>query len=125
MSGWDFSAVVIVPAALQDKANRLTCALGYDVLPGNTFSVALSADGQEPATHYGCRTWAKQEFIDIMTGAGEGELPEIDWSEYGVTVDDIAEIIGAQIFDVRGAGEAAMHFGEVIEANGLVIIQAE
>lgn len=119
MTDWNLSIVIIVPAHLQDKANRLSCALGHDVLPGNTFSVPLSDNGTD-ITHYGCRTSAKQEFVDIMTGASEGQLPEIGWSDYGVTIDDIAEIVAVKIFDVRGAGDAAGHFEKVIADHGLV-----
>lgn len=53
MSGWALSIVMIVPANLKDVANRLSCALGHDVLSGNTFSMPLSSDGSEPATHFG------------------------------------------------------------------------
>lgn len=120
MSDWTLSIVMIVPAALQDTANRLSCALGHDVLPGNTFSVPLSSDGSDPATHYGCRTAAKQEFVDILTSAGAGDLPDIEWADYGLTVEDVAPLLAALIVDVRPAGEASGHFDEVIAGNGLV-----
>lgn len=119
MSDWNLSVVIIVPAALKDKANYLSCAIGHDDMPGNTFSVPLSADGSEPATHYGCRTTAKQEFIDIMTGAETGQLPDVDWQDYNMNVQDIADILSQQILDVRDAGEMSGHFGEVLELNSL------
>ncbi len=119
MTDWTLSIVMIVPAALQDTANRLSCALGHDVLPGNTFSVPLSSDGSEPATHYGCRTAAKQEFVNILTSAGQGDLPDIEWADYGLTVEDVAPVLAALIVDVRPAGEASGHFDEVAAANGL------
>lgn len=122
MSGWNLSVVIIVPAALRDKADYLSCAIGHDDMSGNTFSVPLSADGIEPATHYGCRTTAKQEFIDIMTGAETGQLPDVDWSEYNLTVQDIADILTQQILDVRDAGEMSGHFGNVLESHGLQIV---
>ena len=120
MSGWNLSIVMIVPAALQDTANRLSCALGLDVLPGNTFSVPLSADGSEPATHYGCRTAAKQEFVDILTNAGAGHLPDIEWVDFSLTVEDIAPVLEALIVDVRPAEQASGHFDDVVVANGLM-----
>lgn len=119
MSGWSLSIVMIVPAALQDTANRLSCALGHDMLPGNTFSVPLSADGSEPATHYGCRTAAKQEFVDILTSAGTGDLPDIAWADFGLTVEDIAPVLAALIVDVRPAELASGHFDDVAEYSGL------
>ncbi len=125
MSDWNLSAVIIVPAALQDVANRLSCALGYDELPGNTFSIGLSADGSGPATHYGCRTAAKLEFVAIMSGAAGGDLPEIEWADYGVTAADIAEVLAAQILDVRDASEALDHFASVIADHGLHLVQID
>lgn len=118
MSGWALSIVMIVPAAFQDTANRLSCALGHDVLPGNTFSVPLSADASEPATHYGCRTAAKQEFVDILTGASQGDLPD-SGTDYGLTVEDIASVLAVLIVDVRPAEQASGHFDEVAEDNSL------
>lgn len=125
MSDWVWSLVVIVPAHLREIGNRLSCALGHDVLPGNTFSVPLSADGSEPATHYGCRTAAKQEFVDILTSAGAGDLPDIEWADYGLTVEDIAPVLAALIADVRPAGQASGHFDEVAAGHGLVRVVPE
>lgn len=122
MSGWDFSVVIIVPASLQDKANRLSCALGYDELPGNTFSVSLSATGLEPITHYGCRTAAKQEFIDIMTGAGGGELPALNLELFDLTTQDITQIISEQILDVSGSENAQVHFNDVLIGCNLIMV---
>lgn len=119
MTGWTLSIVMIVPAELQDTANRLSCALGHDMLPGNTFSVPLSADGSEPATHFGCRTAAKQEFIDILTSAGQGDLPEIEWADFGLTIEEIAPVLAALIVDVRPAEQASGHFDAVLAGNGL------
>lgn len=120
MTDWTLSIVLIVPAAMRDKANRLSCALGHDVLPGNTFSVALSADGNEPATHYGCRTAAKQEFVDIMQAAGDGHLPpDLPIDEFGVTAQDVADVLAAQIIDVRDASAMIGHFDDVLAANEL------
>ncbi|MFC5385206.1 hypothetical protein ACFPLB_04400 [Aquamicrobium segne] len=119
MSDWNLSIVMIVPAELQDQANRISCALDYDVLPGNTFSVALSVDGSEPATHYGCRTSAKQEFVDILNQAGSGNLPEIEWSDFDLTPDDVAAVLGALIIDVRPDDQVTGHFDDVMAAREL------
>jgi hypothetical protein len=117
---WTLSIVMIIPAALQDKANKLACALGHDVLPGNTFSVPLSADGSEPATHYGCRTAAQQNFVDLLTAAGQGSLPDVPWADFELTEADIPAVLSALIIDVKPASEAQGHFEAVIEARGLV-----
>lgn len=114
MTDWNLSVVVIVPAALREKANLLTCALGYDVPPGNTFVVPLSSDG-ENITHYGCRTSAKQEFVDIMNAAAAGLLPP----DFPFSPEDVEEVVSAQIMDVRDASEMLTHFDDVLTENGL------
>lgn len=119
-SNWNLSIVLIVPAELQDKANRLSCALGHDVLPGNTFSVPLSSDG-ETVTHYGCRTSAKQEFVDILTAAGAGMLPP----GFPDPLEDVQEVLAAQIVDVQDAGQMQTHFDAVLAANELTRISVE
>jgi len=125
MTDWNLSIVLIVPAHLQDKANRLSCALGHDVLPGNTFSVPLSSDG-ETVTHYGCRTTAKPEFVYILAAAGDGHLPpDFPLDEFGVTAQDVADVLAAQIIDVRGAGEMMGHFDIVLAANDLQHVTGE
>lgn len=125
MSDWSLSIVMIVPAALQDTANRLACALDYDVLPGDTFSVPLSATGQAPATHYGCRSAAKQEFIDMLAAAGQGTLPDIQWEDYGLTVDDIPPILAALVADTRPADQADGHFETVLATVNLTRVALE
>ena len=127
MSNWTLSIVMIVPTELRATANRLACALGHDVMPGNTFSAPLSSDGSEPATHYGCRTAAKQAFVDLLTAAGGGTLPDdIAWGDYGLTVEDIPPVLANLIADVRWAGQADGHFGDVLAANNLAaVISAE
>lgn len=123
MSSWNLSIVMIVPAALQDTANRLSCALGHDVLPGNTFSVPLSSDGSEPATHYGCRTAAQQSFADLLTAAGGGTLPDdIVWGDFGLRTEDVPPLLASLIADVRSAGQADGHFGDVLAANNLAVV---
>ena len=125
MSDWSLSIVMIIPADLRDTANRLACALDYDVLPGDTFSVPLSATGAEPATHYGCRTAAKQEFVDMLAAAGQGALPDIQWADYGLTVDDIPPILAALVADTRPAEQVDGHFEAVLDAQGLVRVVDE
>lgn len=114
MADWTLSIVIIVPADLREKANRLACALGHDVLPGDTFTVPLSDDG-ETVTHYGTRTQAKQAFVDILTAAAEGELPE----GFPCPLEDVQEVIAAMILNERTDGEITTHFDDVLAANGL------
>jgi hypothetical protein len=123
MTDWTLSIVMIVPAELQDTANRLSCALGHDVLPGDTFSVPLSATGAEPATHYGCRTAAQQSFVDLLAEAGQGSLPDVAWEDFGLTEADVPAVLSALIIDVKPASEAQGHFEAVVGARGLVRVE--
>lgn len=119
MTDWNKSIVIIVPAELLDKANRLACALGHDVPPGNTFSVELT-DGTN--TFYGCQTPAKQEFLDILAAAGEGQLPP-ELEEFGVTPEDVDQILQKMIIDERE--DDTRHFTDVIVANNLTRVAVE
>lgn len=114
MADWTLSIVIIVPADLREKANRLACALGHDVLPGDTFTVPLS-DNVETVTHYGTRTQAKQAFVDILTAAAKGELPD----DFEQPIEDVQEVMAAMLMDVRTDGEITTHFDDVLAANDL------
>lgn len=116
---WTLSLVMIVPADLREAGNRVSCALGHDVMPGDTFSVPLSSGGAGPATHYGCRATAKPDFAAMLASAGSGSLPEIDWSAYGLTLGDVSAVLGALIVDIRPAEQAEGHFEDVLAASGL------
>lgn len=94
MSTYEYSVSLIVPADLRDKAQRLAWALGHDQPPLSSFRAELSADG-ETTTHYGLHTYATQGFVDLLAGAQKGQLPTIDWSEYELTEQDVAEVLGA------------------------------
>lgn len=120
MSEWNLSVVLIVPALMQTKANYLSCALGYDEMPGNTYKVPLSANGELPITHYGCRTAATEDFADILQNAGAGNLPGgLDLAAFNLTVEDVQDIMGALIYDVRPATQMTNHFPDVCAANNL------
>ena len=107
---YTISLALAVPAALRDKANRLSCALGHDTMPGSTYSVPLSPTGQEPATHYGCHAWVQPSFVEILAGASQGHLPEIDWADYDLTAGDVAAVVDgliasepqAELLDIDG-----------------------
>lgn len=125
-----FSVVLIIPAALREKANRCAVAMGHDSapLPGATFSVPLSDDDGETITHYGTRTQARQSFLDQMEAAAEGSLPDgIVWEDFGLTADDPVAVAQATIMDVKSEAQLANygwtygdHFAHKIEQAGLV-----
>jgi hypothetical protein len=67
------SCVLIVPLAYHAAANQLAELMGWGP---NSYSVPLSADGSEPATHYGLHAWVTPEFEAMIAGTGQGEMPE-------------------------------------------------
>lgn len=120
---WLYSVVLICPAANREQANLLACALGHDVLPGNTFVAPLSATGEAPATHFGCRATAQQTFVDLFVGASQGVLPAIPWADYGLTEADVFALLPLLVFDARAASDATGHYDAVIAAHGWQRVQ--
>lgn len=96
-----YSLVIIAPTEIRDIVNEAAEAQG---LGPNNLSCALSADGSEPATAYGCRAWASQGFRDNFDELFPARLRNaciaIDWQE-----------------DRPGVGST--HFDEVLAANNL------
>ena len=110
------SAVLIIPEAQRDKANALGKALGHGP---NNYSVALSATGAEPATHWGGRGEVTGDFIAMIADAAQGNPPAgLDYP-----AADLAEVLAALIADFRA--DMAGHFADVLAANGLRMVTAE
>lgn len=101
------SVVLIVPAALLTQANALAEAMGFGP---NNYTVPLSADGSEPATHYGLHTWAEQSFVDMLEGAAQGVMPQ-ELIDAGYAPEDFAAVVGGLVSSVRDAMDG--HFAEV------------
>jgi len=124
MTDWVHSVVVIVPAELREVGNKLACAIGHDVVPGNTFVVPVGVD---EVTGYGCRTNAMQKFLNDVEAAREGVLPEgAAIEDFDLTPEDVAALFAkdedgkpVMIFDVRPASDMIGHFDDVLAANGL------
>lgn len=100
------SAVLIVPDAHRDAANAFGESMGWGP---NNYSVALSADGAAPATHWGCRADVSQAFIDMMADPPAEAAPVL-----AALISDIAD--GVQPYD---------HWTAVLAANSLQIVEAE
>lgn len=97
------SVVLIIPAALKSDADTLAELLGYGP---NSYSVPLSADGTEPATHYGLHTWAEQSFLDMLSAEN---IPE--------GLEQYAPVKDAVIVSVRS--DMTNHFSEILIDNNL------
>lgn len=59
----NISCALIIPAAHLAEINAIAESLEHG--PDN-ISVPLSADGHEPATHYGCHTWCDADFLALL-----------------------------------------------------------
>lgn len=112
MSDWPYSVVLLIPAAVQAQADQVAAGLGHGP---NNFSVALSSDGSEPATWYGCRTQAQQSFIDMLTAAGQGELPTIE----GMTPQEVGAVLMQMQADVSTSEDGYTHFERALSDRGL------
>jgi len=120
---YPFSLALVISDANRVNANLLACVLGHDVYPGNTYSVPLAATAEGPATHWGCHSWVQQSFLDLLAGAAQGSLPPVDWSEVGLTEQDILVVLS----DLKASPPQTepLNFDEWIATHGLVRVQEE
>ncbi|MEN9924070.1 MAG: hypothetical protein RL268_196 [Pseudomonadota bacterium] len=108
------SVVLIVPAAVHAKAETLSLYMGWG---SPAYTVPLSKTGAEPATHYGLHTWASETFSALLAGGMPSELAAAGYPE-----EDFAAVMDGLIASVRN--DLTGHFPEVLEANGLQVIEA-
>jgi hypothetical protein len=107
------SCVLILPANQVATGNAVGEAMGWG--PDN-YSVALSADGSEPATHWGLHAWA-QDSVQALLESGVYP-PEL--AQAGVTQAAYEAMMAVLIFSFQG--DTAGHFDAVCEANGLQMV---
>jgi len=115
---YDHSAVLIVAAASRYICNQLAEALGYGP---NNYSVPLSADGNGPATYFGCRAQVNEVFVEMVSSASQGSLPEID----GMTPQEVAGAFMAMSIDIQPAGDAYNHFVSYTQSLGLTFVSQQ
>jgi hypothetical protein len=107
------SVVLIVPAAVVDKANALAGAMGW----GNpSYTVPLATDGT--VTHWGLHTWAQPAFLEMVQRAAQGQKPE---ALATFPSEDFAAVIGSLIMSVQA--DVAGHFDAVCAANNLHLME--
>lgn len=99
---YSLSAVLIVPDAHRDEASAVAEAVGWG--PGN-YSVPLSSDGTEPATHWLCRAQVDSGFPDRLDNP----------------VEEAEALMEHLIIDVCECGpqDAGTHVDAVLTAQGL------
>ncbi|MCQ8184060.1 hypothetical protein [Parvularcula maris] len=98
---YNHSIVLIVAAEDRPMAEEAGRSLGYT---DHEYTVALSPDGAEPATHYALHSWARQDFADLLTGRRDAG-------------PDFTAVLAHLTVSVRAS--AAGHFQEALEAKGL------
>lgn len=108
MTAFTHSLVMICPVEHLATANAAGEAVGHS---SGEFTVPLSADGSEPATHYGLHAWATPETAYAWTIAEE--IP-------GITAEQITQLRAILVISAQTELTGAAHFASVLEANGLV-----
>ena len=98
------SAVLILPDAYRDAGNAFGVEQGWG---DNNFSVALSADGSEPATHWGCRADVGPSFVDGV----ENPSPET------------SDLVAALIYNFAENVDPYTHWVETLAANNLTVVE--
>ncbi len=114
------SLVTIVPAASKDDARAFIKALDdYEIGLG----VPLSANGQEPATHYGSHAWVTPEHATKVSGEKSPRLSKRYRQE---EIDKMRNPEISRERDPRGRGYARKQINDVrgkmigsLDRNGL------
>lgn len=107
------SLVLVCPAEYVTTVAAVSEVLGHSP---DEFSVPLSGDGTEPATHYGLHTWALPATAYAWTTAEE--VPPL-------TPEQIAWLRSTLIMSARTDLTARAHFDAVLTANGLQVIEPD
>ena len=114
---WHFT--LIVPAAYKDSWNAMAAGLGFEHGPQetwNTFCIKLSADGNDPVTHYAARFPSTSSLKTILEDAKMGTYPDVE----GVTEAEMAALMGVLVDDVSETD----NFHSFVASQGLSLWQA-
>lgn len=96
---YTISLVAICPVGLLPEVNELTLGMGWT---DGEFSVPLSADGSEPATHMALHAWCRPGTVEAIEQAAP---------------------VGVILSAVEG-GEPSVNFTNALTANGLQRVEA-
>lgn len=101
------SAVLILPDAYRDAGNAFGVEQGWGE---NNFSVALSGDGSEPATHWGCRADVGETFVEMVENPDPENEPLVEvliysFSDTLAPYDHWVETLEANVLKVAVATE--------------------
>lgn len=120
---WKWQIVLIIPTATRANADKVAYALGY----GSTnFSIPLFANGTGDASHFGCISKSQDGDLAILQGAGDGQLPDVDWTEFDLTEADVWVVFGSLLADVKSTPTDRIEQLDTFAAeNNLVRIKRE
>jgi hypothetical protein len=113
---WNCRVVIIVPAASKPAAEQAARAInstGPDY-QGEAFTVGLSADGSQPATHHALYTSATDEMVTAMATALPS-LSGVQFWRHGVGGD-------LQASNVTEPTGQAWGWAESLAAAGLAVV---
>lgn len=109
----DHSVILAVPAANKAEAESYWVKMGST---GNEYSVKLSADGNEPPSHYGLHTWMTAADADMWQNATEIS---------NLTAEETASLRSFLLISVRHESEGTPleHFAAFLATHGLVRVR--
>lgn len=126
MAEWLHTVIMIIPAELLESANAIARALDPDTGGDRTFSVPLSADGSEPATHYAASTAAAESFVQTVLAvtAGQAELAALVAGDYAARWPGLAPPAAEACTAFLAAAVIVVDrsWGEVLEMAGLMML---
>ena len=109
---------LIIPAGVLQNSSDVFNILDPDSGGSKSFTVKLSANGAEPASHYGANTWLEEGTVDA--------LKNMTTTQFKAYVDQLATQRGrapvGSITAFKGSllmGEQGGNFWDFVTANGL------
>lgn len=108
------SAVLILPDDQVATGNAVSEAMGWG---SPAYTVPLSGDGSEPATHWGLHTWAGDD-LQAMIETGFYP-PQVE--DAGITQDAYDAMLAVLIYSFWQ--DYVDHFATVCVENGLMVVQ--
>lgn len=111
MTAYVYRVALIVPDPQREAANRIAGVMGWGAA---CYSVPLSVDGLEPASHWGLSTAATQSFVTGLLMAETGNTPQ------GVDPADMTAVLPVLMSAINsGDTEPGGQFDELARIAGL------
>ncbi|MEN9936054.1 MAG: hypothetical protein RLZZ387_2633 [Chloroflexota bacterium] len=107
------SCVLLLPDNQVDTGNAVSEAMGWG---SPAYTVPLSADGSEPASHWGLHTWAGDD-LQAMIETGFYP-PQVE--DAGITQDAYNAMLAVLIYSFWQ--DYVDHFATVCAENGLTVV---